>query len=175
MGPGSMGADLDDKIYGIQMGKAELIDFDQLYEVKIDDKMKVAEKNQIVYGFEGEASEKIIRKEYSVQGINSLALTKKDSVVDGWRPAESAMKMISKSTLLNFDDDEEPQNIASPYLPKYMNSDPRNQEISAFDSIGSDQNSNPGGKKGMVEENNFLKDLLDMDFSIDQTATVPDT
>ena len=45
MGPGSMGADLDDKIYGIQMGKAELIDFDQLYEVKIDDKMKVAEKN----------------------------------------------------------------------------------------------------------------------------------
>ena len=118
MGPGSMGADLDDKIYGIQMGKAELIDFDQLYEVKIDDKMKVAEKNQIVYGFEGEASEKIIRKEYSVQGINSLALTKKDSVVDGWRPAESAMKMISKSTLLNFDDDEEPQNIASPYLPK---------------------------------------------------------
>ena len=42
---------------------------------------------------------------------------KKDSIVDEWKPAESAMKMVSKSTLLNFDEDDA-MSIPSPHLPQ---------------------------------------------------------
>ena len=66
-----------------------------------------------MYGLDPDSPNHLTRKDNFVSK-NDLTVIKKDSVVDEWKPAESAMKMVSKSTLLNFDEDEPAMNISSP-------------------------------------------------------------